>query len=178
MTKKQKYIISMATEKDAEQIVHYLDHIGKEAQNLNFGVGQFKYTVEEERSFLRNLTNGVMLIARNLEGDMIAESTCFAKSQRTLHVYTIGLSVKQDYWGMGIGTGLIKRQMDECKRIGCRKMMMYVDTLNNRAIELYERLGFFSEGLMKKDGFVNGLYRDTLIMSKFLVEIPDSQSAH
>ena len=39
---------------------------------------------------------------------------------------------------------------------------------NVLAIELYEKLGFEKEGLIKKDNFINGVYYNTFVMGLFI----------
>ena len=40
---------------DAERMVKYLNIVGGESDNLLFGAGEFRLTVDQERSFIENL---------------------------------------------------------------------------------------------------------------------------
>ncbi len=51
------------------------------------------------------------------------------------------LTVSRDYWGRGIGSALIEQASRHCSA-RFRRIWLYVDTDNTRAIQLYQHLGF------------------------------------
>lgn len=85
------------------------------------------------------------------------------------HVAFLGLSVLQDYWGRGIGGALL----DQCVRYGAEnslieKLVLKVRADNQRAIHLYEKIGFHREGLLTREFKVDGVYYDHLRMGLFV----------
>jgi ribosomal protein S18 acetylase RimI-like enzyme len=52
----------------------------------------------------------------------------------------IDIALLEDYRNRGIGTGLLRRQMEECEALGRTLRLQVLHT--NPAVRLYERLGF------------------------------------
>lgn len=156
---------------DAKDLVDYLNEIGGETTYISFGKGEFHYSVEEEKKFISDLKknkNGVMLVAKDEDNNIIAEGTCISNSRRHAHVFTIALTVKKKYWSNGIGTALTKKMEEESKKIGCKKIILHVYSHNEAAIGLYKKLEYKIEGVLKMDAKIDNEYVDTIIKAKFL----------
>ncbi len=52
------------------------------------------------------------------------------------------VGVHADYRKQGIATALIKRFINDCRNKGISKVHLYTDSRNERAIHMYEKLGF------------------------------------
>lgn len=50
-------ILRKATVDDAKDIIEYLNTVGGESNNLLFGEGEFKCTIEQERTYIENFNN-------------------------------------------------------------------------------------------------------------------------
>ena len=75
------------------------------------------------------------------------------------------MSVLKKYWGNGIGEELIKYLINWSKDSGIiRKINLRVRTDNERGIYLYEKLGFFEKGLLKRDFVIDDKFYDSLLM--------------
>lgn len=157
-------LIREATVGDARGILSYLNDVGGESDFLTFGAGEFNLSEREERDILRNYQdadNQIYLLG--LIDERIASILTFSAGQRprTRHSGEFGMSVRQNYWGLGIGTLMVDaltawaKQTDIIKKINLR-----VRTDNPRAIALYEREGFMIEGTMRKEIFLDGEYFD------------------
>ena len=59
--------------------------------------------------------------------------------------YLQRLAVHPDRHGHGIGTALVGDSLDWCHRKGCRSVLVNTQEANQRALSLYEHLGFRSE---------------------------------
>lgn len=166
-----QYRISKSQPEDAKDLVDYLNYIGKETDFISFKENEFHLSVEEEEKFISESikhSNGIMLIVRTSKNEVIGEGTCFSNERRHKHVFTMALTVKKTYWGIGIGSALCTALGLESKKLGCTKIMLHVYSHNSRAILLYKRLGYKEEGRLQDDALVNGGHVDTIIMSKFI----------
>jgi ribosomal protein S18 acetylase RimI-like enzyme len=77
--------------------------------------------------------------------------------------------INQDFWGYGIGKNLMKETISWADANGIKKIVLngVVET-NEKAIELYKRLGFEIEGLMKNDRILSdGKYYNTYMLGRF-----------
>ncbi len=86
---------------------------------------------------------------------------------RMRHVGSIGMAVRDDWQGKGVGTALMEAALDladnwlNLTRIELR---VYVD--NSAAVALYERFGFEIEGTHRRLAFRNGEYVDAYSMAR------------
>ena len=70
--------------------------------------------------------------------------------------------------GKGIGEETTKLIIDYAfSNLNLRKIILDVVANNEKAINLYKKLGFDLEGTLKKHVFINSEYQDVLIMSLF-----------
>ncbi len=78
--------------------------------------------------------------------------------------HILGIYVKRDSRRKGVGKRLMKKILDDFKRLGCHKARLEVFAHNAGAISLYEHLGFNQEGFLHRDEEK----KDVVIMSRFL----------
>lgn len=153
---------------DAGPVLEYLDLVSRETDFLTFGPGEFGLTQQEETAFLekcRRAENCLYLLAF-LEGAIVGVLTFEAGARpRVRHVGEFGISVSQEYWGIGIASSLIESLQEWAKKGNIiRKINLRVRADNRRAITLYERKGFIVEGTLKREIFLDGTYYDHLWM--------------
>lgn len=80
-----------------------------------------------------------------------------------------GIIMRKGFRGKGYSKEAITIFFNYLKKyIGIRKITLQVLAININAIELYKKLGFKEEGLLKEQVFINEKYEDLLIMSLFL----------
>ena len=75
---------------------------------------------------------------------------------------------EKDCWGRGVGGETLRLMLERAAALGLRKVLLEVAADNPRAIELYRRIGFQTEGVLRRqllrpDGAV-----DVLVMAFFL----------
>lgn len=86
---------------------------------------------------------------------------------RMRHVGAVGLFVHADYQGRGVGTTLMETLLDLADHwlmLVRVELEVYAD--NERAIHLYEKLGFEQEGLLRMTTVRNGRYVDEYKMAR------------
>lgn len=112
-------------------------------------------------------------IIGELDGKAVAWGTLERKTGRMAHVGHLHLAVHDDHWGRGIGTGLMRAMMDLADNwLGLRRLQLDVLADNERAIRLYERLGFEREGVMRGEVLRDGALVDTLMMGRLIDPAP------
>ena len=97
---------------------------------------------ETERS-----CNEVELVAV-VDGKIVGSAgvTAVGSRRKVLHRVRFGISVLQEYWGMGIGRVLMDACIDCARRAGCTQLELEVVANNERALSLYRRVGFEEYG--------------------------------
>lgn len=161
-------VIRQAVKTDAKALVEYVNAISGESDFLTFGPGEFEMSIEQEESFLENVSmkkNAICLIAE--VGGRIVGNLNFAGGARprTAHTGEFGISVLKDYWGNGIGTELIKYLINWSKESGViRKINLYVRTDNVSAIRVYKKLGFTEAGVITREFQIGDKFYDSMSM--------------
>jgi RimJ/RimL family protein N-acetyltransferase len=81
------------------------------------------------------------------------------------HCGSLGMGVTATHRGQGIGERLIRVCIDKAKTKGMTRIELQVRSDNERAIRLYERVGFSREGTLRRAMRFDGVYYDALQMS-------------
>jgi RimJ/RimL family protein N-acetyltransferase len=161
-------------EGDAEELCSLLPQTHAESDFLNYRPGEFDMNVEQEREFIRehNAKPGSVAWVAEVDGEIVGFGGAMSPPYKRLsHHAEFGLAVVKAYWGLGIGRKLCDWIDDWGKGAGLRKMYLRVFAHNERAIALYESLGYVEEGRLKGDVLRgDGTYGDTIIMAKFFVD--------
>ena len=76
--------------------------------------------------------------------------------------------IKKEYWNRGIGTEMLKRIIEQAKKMKIRVIELEVISDNARGINLYHKMGFTDIGTYKDYFYVNGMFKDAIVMQKIL----------
>ncbi|WP_068111134.1 GNAT family N-acetyltransferase [Tropicimonas marinistellae] len=77
------------------------------------------------------------------------------------------LATHPDFRGCGVGRALLAAVVDLADRwLQLSRLQLFVWEGNDRAIRLYEDVGFSMEGRLRHFVFVDGVYRDALLMAR------------
>lgn len=159
-----RFVIRKATPYDAVELLQYLKIVGSETDFLSFGKEGIGLTVTQEKDFL---LKNICFVA--YENDrIVASATAIQEQRRHSHVFVLGISVLQEYWGHGLGGTIIDKIIEEVKKIGGKKIILHVNATNKRAISLYIKKGFIVEGCLKNYANINDKFYDGYIMSLFV----------
>lgn len=91
----------------------------------------------------------------------------FPHRPRRRHAGRIGMAVRDDWQGKGVGTALMQAAIDladDWLNLTRLELNVFVD--NAGAIRLYEKFGFTIEGTMVDYAFREGRYVDTYMMAR------------
>lgn len=91
-----------------------------------------------------------------------------SRNPRLRHSGSIGIMVHPDYQGKGVGKVLFEKILDLADNwLMLKRLELGVFTDNERAIKLYESMGFVIEGTKKYAAARNGEYADEYFMARY-----------
>ncbi|MFN6964611.1 MAG: GNAT family N-acetyltransferase [Pyrinomonadaceae bacterium] len=125
-------------------------------------------SVESWRRRLAESPSQIMLVAV-VDGTLVGSVGLhtYPERPRRKHVGTIGIGVRDDWAGKGIGTALLAAAIDLADNwLDLRRIELEVYTDNEAAIRLYEKFGFELEGTKRMDAFRDGRYVDSHVMAR------------
>ena len=157
---------------DAGKFLEYSKIVGSETDNLTFGAEGLSLTISQEADFIRKFAGnpGSIMIVAFDEGELIGTGAVSVVSgkPRFAHRREIAISVRKDYWGKGIGTGIMNVLMDFAKKSGAEVLELEVRSDNEAAISLYKKFGFEKIGTNEKFFKIDGEFFAADYMNLYL----------
>jgi len=87
------------------------------------------------------------------------------------HVGRLGIIVKKDFRNLGIGYHLIDTAIRESKKLNQKEKIILSSFLNNeRALNLYQKIGFKKIGIRKNQFYMESKYFDEILMDLWIDE--------
>ncbi|GED34956.1 GNAT family N-acetyltransferase [Brevibacillus centrosporus] len=168
------YTIRSAAPSDAEALSGLRVKIDGETENLDREPGEafidpagFEQIIQMDAQLTRNLFL-VAVVEDKIVGFSRCEGTYLT---RFAHKAEFGVCILKAYWGFGIGKNLLKQSLAWADSNGIKKMTLNVLQTNEKAIQLYEKLGFEVEGVWKHDRLLSDEnYYHTVVMGRFVEE--------
>ena len=81
------------------------------------------------------------------------------------HSSWLALGVRRDFRRRGIGRRLMDGVIEKAWQSGLERIELIVWADNRPAIDLYEKLGFQREGVLRNFRFLDGKYTDAVMMA-------------
>lgn len=95
----------------------------------------------------------------------------YATRPRRKHVGSVGMAVRDDYQGQGVGSALMQAAVDMADNwLNLLRLELEVYTDNEPAVRLYKKFGFVIEGTHKWFAFREGAYVDVYAMARLRPE--------
>lgn len=174
-----RFTIREAVAEDAEAIIAYMKRITSEPDNgLLYEPGEFDWSIEQEQAFIQaqmDSDNGVMLVAEidqppETGKTIIGLVNCGGGPRRAnRHTVSLGISVKLEWRNQGVGTALMEQVIQWARETGIvTRIQLDVFETNERAIHVYEKLGFQVEGTKIRAYYKNGQWIDARFMTLLL----------
>ncbi len=121
------------------------------------------------RERLQNPPEGLYQLVACAGNEVIGELTLITTPTRPRirHVGSIGVAVREDWQGKGVGTELMQAALDLAENwlnLTRIELKVYVD--NPAGIALYEKFGFEIEGTHRRYAFRDGGYVDAYSMAR------------
>ncbi len=127
-----------------------------------------KYT---ERTKLYNEDENKLLLIVDIDGEIVSVSNVeCGEKKRNQHVGQIGLSIRKEYRGLGLGTAIMKTMIDwATAHPVIEKLALGVWSANEPAIGLYKKMGFVEEGRKVCEvKYADDSYDDCICMYRFV----------
>ena len=112
---------------------------------------------------------GVFVLLACAENEVIGQIGLhtFPNVPRRRHVGQIGMAVRDDWQGKGVGTALMQAVVDLAdKWLNLSRLELDVYTDNEPAIRLYKKFGFAVEGTSVHFAFRDGQFVDAFLMAR------------
>ncbi|QKS69927.1 GNAT family N-acetyltransferase [Paenalkalicoccus suaedae] len=164
------YIVREAKVSDSEAILPITEHVLKEG----FGVStpeEFHGDVEVEREWIKGYIEGEhhnRLFVAEHEGELMGLINFDCPNKAKLrHQGSFGMSVATKWRGQGVGEALLVTLLEfASEHASIDTVRLDVLATNERAIRLYEKLGFVHEGRRVRFVKTEAGYEDLLLMAK------------
>jgi len=151
-----------------DEILEFVNELGEEDTFLSFYPGK-KITREEEEVWLNNrlkqIENKSQLIYWAVFDGKIVGGVDITRGAtvREWHIGTVGLMVRKDFRGEGLGKFLLEFVLKKAKELGIRTANLGVFSDNDIARRLYCKVGFeeygkLPDGLLRKNKFSDHIY--------------------
>ena len=130
-------------------------------------------SVEQVRRRIAEPPAGFYSLVACVEGEVVGNlGLHMVDRPRRRHVGDMGMMVRDDWQGKGVGSALLEAALDLADNwLGLRRIELHVHADNDRAIALYRKFGFELEGTHRAYALRNGVYVDSLSMAR-LIEGP------
>lgn len=166
-------LLRNARSEDAQILIDFLRVTCGETRYLMKEPEEVNLTIEQEISFIDGHNNSEqnLLILAFVDGEYAGNCSFEAKtsSKRCMHRVGMGIALYQKYIGKGLGYILINKLIKVAKDCGFEQIELDVLEGNERAINLYTKVGFKEYGRFPNaDKYKDGTYADTIWMMKYL----------
>lgn len=129
--------------------------------------------IERWRKRLAEPPEGSYNLLACVEGEVVGQLGLHTapNAPRRRHVGQIGMAVRDDWHGKGVGTALMQAVVDLAdKWLNLRRLELEVYTDNEPAIRLYKKFGFVIEGTKVEYAFRDGRYVGAHMMARLRTE--------
>ncbi|MBM6617395.1 GNAT family N-acetyltransferase [Bacillus suaedaesalsae] len=166
------YTIRSAVLKDADSLSHLRLQIDGETEKLDREPGEAFIDREgfEQLIIIDSENERNIFLVVEIGDKLVAFSRCEGNPlKRFSHKVEFGVGVLKEFWGYGIGKNLLKESIKWADENNLSKMTLQVLETNDKAVKLYESLGFEVEGVLKRDKILSdGNYYNTIVMGRFM----------
>lgn len=165
------YIIRRTEETDAQSFIDFLKVLADEPDNhISFAsAAEVLVTVEEEIALIQKYIAdpaALWLVACDDAGGLIANLNLAPGRRGFRHTVMLGISVAKEWRNRGLGTALMKESVSWCEsNLLIKRIELEVFGDNDRALHVYEKLGFVQEGVRREAFLKNGRFVDSIMMA-------------
>jgi RimJ/RimL family protein N-acetyltransferase len=164
-------IIRSINENDCEEFLLLSKALDQETQFMMFEPGERTMTVDEQRQRIKNLLSqdNQMIFVAEHESRLVGFVGAFGGNfLRNHHCAYLVMGILQAFTGQGLGMKVFTVLEEWALKSNIHRLELTVMSHNERAINLYRKMGYQMEGIKKDSLLVNGAYVDEYYMAKLL----------
>ena len=165
----RKCLLRNGTENDGQAVLDNFILTHEQTDFLLSYPEENSFTAEQESEFLKSKTesdNEIEIIAE-IDGFVVgcAGIEAAGKKYKVRHRADFGISIDCRFWGLGIGSALLKACIECAQKAGYEQIELNVVAENERAISMYQKAGFVEFGRNPK-GFKSRIagYQEVIYM--------------
>ncbi|MGH1161504.1 GNAT family N-acetyltransferase [Bacillus mycoides] len=165
------YTVRSAVQTDAEQLSEIRVQIDGETENMDREAGEgfidkigFQKIIKTDSEEMKNL-----FLVAEVHNRIVGFSRCEGSNLKRLsHKVEFGVCILREFWGYGMGKSLLQQSIQWADENEVKKISFQVLEKNEKAIQLYKKLGLEVEGILKNDKKLSdGKYYNTVVMGRF-----------
>lgn len=167
-----KFTIREVKMKDAKDLMEYINELVEEKAELTINK---KVTLRQEKEWLKKALKEIkkkqkIMLVVEVDGKVVGNAEARKYEGTASHVVNLGIRLRKKYRGKGIGTTLLKKLIKEVKTRfkDVEIIHLGVYATNQRAMHVYEKIGFRRVATLPKWNKVGDRYIDAIQM--YLVE--------
>jgi RimJ/RimL family protein N-acetyltransferase len=154
---------------DLPPVVEALNSVIREGRYL-FMNNEITDMEEERRWFEQGTKEGMHYLVAWVDGKVAGGASIHPQHEKRKHVADFGISLRESYRNVGLGTILIKEFIEIAKKQGIEILQLSVYATNQRALHVYEKCGYKECGRLTRDiKFLDGTYADRILMEFLLM---------
>lgn len=110
-----------------------------------------------------------LFLVAEVHNRIVGFSRCEGSNLKRLsHKVEFGVCILREFWGYGMGKSLLQQSIQWADENEVKKISLQVLETNEKAIQLYKKLGLEVEGILKNDKkLLDGKYYNTVVMGRF-----------
>ncbi|MEJ3738264.1 GNAT family N-acetyltransferase [Bacillus tropicus] len=164
------YTVRSAAETDAEQLSEIRVQIDGETENMDREAGEgfidkigFQKIIKTDSDETKNL-----FLVAEVHNRIVGFSRCEGSNLKRLsHKVEFGVCILKEFWGYRMGKSLLQQSIHWADKNEIKKISLQVLETNEKAIQLYKKLGFEIEGILKNDKKLSDeKYYNTVLMGR------------
>ena len=135
---------------DAKAVLENFNKVHAETDFLLSYPDEKRFSIDEEIEFLakKQISPSEIQICSIVNNKIIglAGISSLGSKEKIKHRAELGISIEQEFWGLGIGSALTKACIDCAKSAGYKQLELEVVAENFNAIAMYKKLRFEEYG--------------------------------
>lgn len=162
--RRDSIVIRRAELRDAEALCVVMGAPGAQAGTLQMPMP----SVEMWRKRIADQPQDDYFLVAEVDGVVVANAGLHVAGRtRRRHAASVGMSVRDDWHGKGVGSALMARIVELADHwFDYRRLELTVYTDNAAALALYRKFGFEIEGTLRQYAFRDGAYVDAYTMAR------------